>query len=101
MILGMTLVTFGVRYSTLAFVGRMPLPPFVMRALRFVPVAVLTAICTPLVLMPEGQIDLSLGNAALAAAVLSIVVSWRTRSLLLTILIGMAVYLLWRAQTAP
>ncbi|MEL6149567.1 MAG: AzlD domain-containing protein, partial [Chloroflexota bacterium] len=47
LVLGMTAVTFGVRYPSLALVGRMQLPDSVIRALRYVPVAVLTAIIVP------------------------------------------------------
>ena len=43
LVAGMALVTFGVRYSVLVLVGRMPLPQPLVRALRFVPPAVLCA----------------------------------------------------------
>lgn len=97
LIAGMALVTFGVRYPTLAFIGRLPLPPLVIRALRYVPVAVLTAITVPAVLMPEGEIALTLSNAHLIGGVVAALIAWRTRNLLLTIVVGMAVFLLWRA----
>ena len=98
LILGMMLVTYGVRYPMLAIVGRLKLPPLVIRALSFVPVAVLTAIIVPAVLMPEGAIDIGIDNAYLVAALLAIIVSWRTKNLLATIVIGMAGFLLWRAR---
>jgi branched-subunit amino acid transport protein len=97
MILGMTLVTFGVRYPMLAIVGRLHLPPNIVRALRFVPVAVLTAISVPALVMPKNSVDLSFTNAYLVAGVLAVIVSWRTKNLLLTILIGMGAFLMWRA----
>ncbi len=92
----MMLVTFGVRYPVLAFVGRMNLPQWVQRALKFVPVAVLTALCAPIVLVAEGEINLSINNAYLVASVVAILIAWKTRHLLLTILSGMAVYVFWR-----
>lgn len=101
LILGMMLVTFGVRYPMLAIVGRLKLPPLVIRALSFVPVAVLTAIIVPAVLMPEGAIDVGIDNAYLVAALLAIIVSWRTKNLLATIVIGMAGFLLWRGVVTP
>ena len=97
LILGMALVTFAVRYPPLALVGRLELPERVIRALRYVPVAVLTAIIVPAVLMPQGELDLRLENAYLIAALTAVVVSWRTKNLLLTIVIGMGVFLVWRA----
>ncbi len=97
LILGMMLVTFSARYPVLAIFGRVPIPKPIFRALRFVPTAVLTAICAPAVFMPDGKIDISMGNAYLLAALVAIAVSWKTRNLLLTILIGMGVFLGWRA----
>ena len=93
---GMTLVTFGVRYLPLALVSRMQLPPLAIKALRYVPVAVLTAITVPIMLMPAGTIDLTLQNSYLVGGIVALLVAWRTRSLLLTIVIGMAFFLLWR-----
>src|SRR5690242_15146889 len=101
LILGMMLVTFGVRYLMLAMVGRLQLPSYLIRALSYVPVAVLTAIIVPAVLMPEGAIDIGIDNAYLVAGLLALIVSWRTKNLLATIVIGMAGFLLWRAIMMP
>jgi branched-subunit amino acid transport protein len=98
-IVGMTAVTFGVRYPVLALVGRLRLPQPVIRALRYVPVAVLTAIVVPELLIRDGAWHVSIDNAYLVAGIVSIVISWRTKNLLLTIVIGMGVFLLWRAIT--
>lgn len=97
LVAGMAAVTFGVRYPVLVLVGRIPLPDSVFRALRYVPPAVLTAIIVPAVLMPGGTVDLSPANAYLVAGIVSALVAWRTKSLLLTIIIGMVVMLVWRA----
>jgi len=96
LLLGMTLVTFSVRYLPLLVVGRIQLPNKVMRALRYVPVAVLTAIIVPFMLRPQGTLFLSFENAYLVAGVASVVIAWRTRNLLATIAGGMAIFLLWR-----
>lgn len=97
MIFGMFLVTFGVRYPPLAIVGKLELPENVLRALRYVPVAVLTAITVPATLMPQGDLYLSINNAYLIGAIVAILISWRTKNLLATIIIGMVVFLAWRA----
>jgi branched-subunit amino acid transport protein len=93
LILGMALVTFGVRYPMLAFIGRLTLPDRLVRALRYVPVAVLTAISAPAMFMPQGTLALSLNNAYLLAGIASTVIAWRTKNLLLTILVGMGLFL--------
>lgn len=97
LIAGMLAVTFGVRYATLAVIGRMRMPPLVQRALQYVPVAVLTAIVVPAALMPRGTLWLGLDNAHLWAALAAAAVAWRWRSLVLTIAAGMAVFFAWRA----
>lgn len=96
MIAGMTAVTFGVRYPVLALVSRVSLPPVVMDALKFIPIAVLTAIIVPAVIMPTGTLDVSYTNAYLVAAVASALLAWRTKNLLLTIVMGMLIFLGWR-----
>ena len=96
MIVGMMAVTFGVRYPVLALVSRLSLPPAVLDALKFIPPAVLTAIVVPAVLMPEGLLNVRFDNAYLVAGVAAAVISWRTKNLLLTIVLGMAIFLGWR-----
>ncbi len=99
MIVGMTAVTFGVRYPVLALVGKLQLPDRVSRALRYVPVAVLTAIIVPELLIRDGTWQVNPTNAYLVAGIVAALVSWRTKNLLMTIVIGMGVFLLWRAVT--
>ncbi len=83
------LVTFTIRLSFIWIIGHHLIPPLLRRALRLVPPAVLTAIIFPAVFMSAGQMDLSFGNARLLAAVLATLVAWRTRSAVLTIVVGM------------
>ena len=86
----MGLVTYAIRLSLIAAIGRIDVPPLVQRGLRFVPPAVLSAIIFPELLRPGGTLDLSLGNLRLLAGVLATLVAWRTRNVLLTIAVGMA-----------
>ncbi len=96
LIFGMMIVTFSARYPVLAIVGRIQLPERVFRALRFVPVAVLTAIIVPELFIRDGSLAITIGNAYLVGGIVSIVVSWKFRNLLLTIVLGMATFFLWR-----
>ena len=88
-IFGMMLVTFGVRYPVLALVGKIPLPDPIFRSLKYVPPAVLTAIIVPAILMPDGSIELAFNNAPLIAGIFAGLVAWRSKNLLLTIVLGM------------
>ena len=89
-ILGMGLITFAIRLAPIILIERGELPPLVRQALRFVPPAVLSAIFVPELIEPSGKFDLSFGNVRLLAGLLAIAVAWRTRNVLLTIVLGMA-----------
>ena len=98
-IIGMGIVTYAIRLSLILLLGRVEVPPVVRQALRLVPPAVLSAIIFPELLRPGGgAFDLSLGNTRLLAGVLATLVAWRTKSVLLTIAVGMAA--LWILQAA-
>lgn len=83
------LLTFGMRYSFIYLLGRFEIPETPRRALRFVPPAVLTAIVVPDLFLRSGQIDVSLTNFRLLAGVAAVLVAWKTKNTLLTILAGM------------
>jgi branched-subunit amino acid transport protein len=69
------------------------MPAVVKRALRFVPVSIFTAVMAPQVLATTGTIDVSFGNTRLWAALVALVVAWRTRNVLATVVVGMAALL--------
>ena len=88
------LLTFGMRLSFIYFFGRIEIPTTLRRSLRFVPPAVLSAIILPELLLPVGHLDFGLGNHRWLAGVIAVLVAWRTRNTLLTILAGMAALLI-------
>jgi len=96
LIIGMMLVTFGVRYPILALSGRIQMPDWLVEALRFVPVAVLSAITIPMIMAPQQHLWLGLDNEYLVAGVISIVIAAYSRHLLLTIVVGMTLFLALR-----
>src|SRR5437016_14585799 len=91
----MALVTIAIRYPLLALLGKITLPDPVLRALKYVPPAVLTAIIVPAMLFKNDQLALTYRNDYLIAGIVCSLIAWRTRNLLLTIVIGMAVLILW------
>jgi branched-subunit amino acid transport protein len=95
-ILGAGAVTFALRLSFMALLGRIEVPPFLERALRYVPAAVLTAVVIPLLFYQDGALEISLGNERLLAGLLAAVIAWRTRNVLLVLGGGMAA--LWALQ---
>ena len=63
---------------------------------RFVPIAALTAIIAPELLVHQGQLVIGPNNLRLIAGIIATVVAWRTRNVLWTIVIGMGT--LWLLQ---
>lgn len=87
--------TFVIRYSFLGLVGNRTLPPFVLRLLRYTPVAVLPALTAPLVLWPAatgGETD----PPRLLAAAATLLVGLALRSAIWSIAAG--VVALYSAQ---
>lgn len=82
-------ITFAIRLSFIVLIDHSTMPAIVVRALRFIPPAVLTAIIFPEMLMQSGKFDFSLGNLRLISGLLAAVVAWRTRNVVLTIVVGM------------
>ena len=95
-IAGAGAVTFALRLSFIALLGRMEIPLFLGRALRFVPATVLTAVVIPLLFYENGILVVSLGNERLLAGLIAVLIAWRTRSVPLTLVGGMA--MLWTLQ---
>lgn len=87
------LITYGIRLSMIVLYGKQEMPLRLQQALRFVPPAVLSAIIFPEVLLPGGNLNLSLENPRLMAGVLAAFVAWRTKNVFLTIVIGMGALL--------
>ncbi|MEB3211539.1 MAG: AzlD domain-containing protein [Leptolyngbyaceae bacterium] len=100
MITGMAIATFAIRYVMFGASNRITLSPAVLNALRYVPPVVLTAIVVPEVLMSEGSLQVSYLNARLVGAIAAILVAWKTKNLLWTILLGMTTFFLWKSGLA-
>jgi branched-subunit amino acid transport protein len=98
MILGMFAVTFSIRFIFFALANKVSLPLWLEQALNFVPVAVLTAIITPMVLLPDNAtaISLNLQNPWLIASLAAFAAGLILRKPVLTILIGLVVFFIVR-----
>lgn len=90
LILGTTVVTVIPRVLPLALLSRFNLPKWFVKWLGYVPIAVLAALLAQSVLVSNGSIDLSLNNLALIAVIPTLLVAVRTRSLIWTVLTGVA-----------
>ena len=97
-IIGAGLLTYLSRLSFIALFARRDMPPLMMRALRYVPAAMLTAIVVAGVAIPGKEVAVtdSLYLAKLFATLVAAIVAWRTRGPVPTIAAGMIA--LWGAQ---
>ena len=83
------LFTFATRFVMFSDIAPRQLPAWLQDALGFVPIAVLTAIIVPAVIVaPDGGLALA-GNSRLPAALVAITVALVTRSVLTTITTGL------------
>jgi len=88
-ILGLAIGTFLIRFSFLGIVGNRPLPAWLLRLLRYTPVAVLPGLVAPLVLWPAatgGTPD----AARLLAAIATLAIGLIARNTLFAIIGGAA-----------
>lgn len=91
-IFGMFAVTFGIRFALFAKAHKVVMPPFLERSLRFVPVAVLTAIIAPMIFISNNVVQISLSNEWFLGATAAFVVGVWLQKQLLTIVVGVAVF---------
>ena len=90
------ILTFATRLSFIFLWDLVKVPDWFRRGLRFVPAAVLSAIILPQLSTRNDILDLSLHNPQLYAGIVAILIAWRTRNVVLTILVGMAALLVFR-----
>lgn len=95
-IIGMGIITYLIRITPILLLERFELHPNILQALRFVPVAVLSAIIFPEMFQPGGQLDISFGNDRLIAGTIAIGVAYVTKNVIWTVGLGMVV--LWVLQ---
>ena len=87
-ILLMAFVTYVPRAAPLLLLTKFDLPEKMVQWLKYIPVAVLSALLFPSVLLQEGGLDLTPFNEFLLAALPTLLVVWRTRSLFYAIVTG-------------
>ncbi len=88
--------TYLIRFSFLGIIGDRKMPDWVLRHLRYTPVAVLPGLVAPLVLWPDatnGDID----PARLVAAFVTLGFAWWRKSLLWGVFAGMTTVLTLQA----
>ena len=80
--------TFLTRVSFIVFSEKIKLRSTAQRALRFVPIAVLSAIIIP-ELLQSGDLRIPFLNPRIIAGTLAAIIAWKTKNILITIITGM------------
>jgi branched-subunit amino acid transport protein len=89
-------LTFLIRLSFISLLANWEMPALAKRALTFVPPAVMTAIVFPDLLVRDAHLAVNLDNHRLIAGVIAILIAWRFKKIMPTIVAGMAA--LWLLQ---
>lgn len=93
---GMSIVTYLPRVLPVITLSRMDLPQWFLTWLKYVPVAVLSALLAPLLTLQNGQFSIGLGNHALLAALPCFLIATKTKNLFLTVTTGILVTIVLR-----
>lgn len=88
-ILGGMVITYALRSSFLVFLGKESIPLWLFRSLRFTPAVVLAALIAQLVVKNGNVIQISFQNTKVLAAMLAILVAWKTKNTIITLVAGM------------
>ncbi len=92
-IIGLMAITVITRAFFMIPKNELPLPDWLKRGLKYAPLAALTAVIAPEVLMTQGHLLATWMDARLFGAAAGVLVYFWRRDVLLTIVAGMAVYL--------
>ena len=92
-IAGLAAITVITRSFFMISEREIPLPGWLRRGLKYAPLAALTAVVAPEILMTNGHLMASLLDARLPAVLLASSYYFWRRGILGTIVVGMAVYL--------
>ena len=92
-IVGLTLVTVVSRSFFFLSDSEWDLPHWAQRGLQYAPIAALSAVIVPEVVMTQGALIATWQDARIFAAAAGVAVYFAKRDVLLTIVLGMAVYL--------
>ena len=92
-IVGLTATTVIARCFFYLSNKEWPMPAWAQRGLQYAPIAALSAVVVPEVVMTQGQLITSLHDARIYAAAAGVAAYFWRRDTLATIVVGMAVFL--------
>ena len=100
-VLCMAAATYFTRFASPLLLDRTGVPRWMVRLLKHVPTAMLTALIAPALLAPQGYLQIGPGNHYLLAGTVAAFMAWRRQPPAVTMGSGMAVMLLLRMGGLP
>jgi len=96
LIIGIAAATFLTRSAFVFTYKKIKVSGSCNKWMAYIPIAIFTTILVPALLLPEGELDISIQNEYLIAGAIVLLVASRTRSLAGTVVIGISVILFLR-----
>ncbi|WP_242832435.1 AzlD domain-containing protein [Desulfosporosinus orientis] len=90
----MVIVTYFTRFRALALFRLTGIPAGLHKWLKYVPLAILTTLIVPTLLLSKGYLDISLNNHYLIAGIAAAFVAYKSHNILATLGIGMSLIFL-------
>lgn len=81
----MALAAASTRVGPLVLFHNITLPLWVQAWLKYLPVAILSALTIPGILLPKSHLDISFDNHYLLASIVAIILAWRYKNFMLTV----------------
>lgn len=82
--------TICIRASFFFLYSYMKISPRIKKAFTFIPAAVLPALVVPSVVFHQGSVELLAGHERILALLVATIISYKTHSVLLTVVVGLA-----------
>lgn len=98
-IIAMAAATFFTRFASPAVLGGLGISPWLMRFLKHVPTAMLTALIAPALIAPQGYVEFSTGNSYLIAGAVATLLAYFRQPPIVTMGGGMVTILAIRGLT--
>lgn len=90
MVIALALSIFLIRSLPVTLFANKTLPIFIQKWLTYIPPAILAALTASEILVKDGELDFSFSNLYLLAALPTFLVAYKTKSLFVTLVFGMA-----------
>lgn len=96
LIIGIAALTFFTRFAFTMLFRRFKISERWNMFMVYVPIAVFTTIIVPALLVPNGELDISFQNEYLIAGIIALLVAYKTKNVVGTVIIGISLILFLR-----